>query len=126
MLKTKILPSLTLIELLVIIAVIGILATFAMPSYINAQRKAIDREAQTQLKLIQAAEGVYELETNSYGACGSNTACNTLLSIELPSGTADGGNWDYSVAVGAGFTATANGTRGTQNWSIDEDDEGAS
>ena len=113
----------SLIESLMVLVVIGILVTFAMPMYINARKGAIDKEAQTQLKLIQAAEDSYRLEIGNYIACADTTACNLTLRIDLPQG-----NWAYSVGSvsASGYTATATGTNGTQNWSIDQDDAEAS
>ncbi|MCF7874154.1 MAG: prepilin-type N-terminal cleavage/methylation domain-containing protein [Candidatus Omnitrophica bacterium] len=122
-------PSFTLIELLVVVVIVGIVATFAMPGFFGAQKKTIDKEARTNLKLIQTAEEIKEVEEGQYKPCGSNSACNTALSLDLPASVANGGNWDYSVtcssSCSSGFTAQATGSKGTQNWSIDEDAQDA-
>ncbi len=124
--------SFTIVELVIVVIIVGILVSFGMPAYLNARRKAIDREAQSQVKLLQAAEKVYRMETNQYIACSSNQDCNDKLHTELPSSIANGGNWDYQVinvnnaASPPTFTAQATGTAGSSNWQIDQDDEKAS
>lgn len=123
--------SFSIVELVIVVVVVAILVTLAMPAYISARRRAKDREARALLKLIQVAEKTYRLETSRYITCANNTACNTILRLDLPSGTASGGSWDYQVptvdntAVPPTFTANATGTQGTQNWTIDQDDNEA-
>ena len=120
----------SIVELIIVVIVVGILVSFGMPAYLKAKTKAIDREAQSQLKLIQAAQKVYRMETNNYIACVDNDDCDTKLNTELPPGTGNGGNWNYSVAVVGGVPPTFNvqavGSRGTSDWQIDQDDEKAS
>ncbi|MCF7917036.1 MAG: prepilin-type N-terminal cleavage/methylation domain-containing protein [Candidatus Omnitrophica bacterium] len=120
--------SFTLAELIIVVVIIGILAGIGIPRFLKAKRRTIDKEAQTNLKLIQTAERIHELEEGKYVNCSDNDNCSDKLDLDLPSSTASGGNWDYSVACGSfacdtGFTATATGREGTQNWTIDEDDE---
>ncbi|MFO8053234.1 MAG: type II secretion system protein [Candidatus Omnitrophota bacterium] len=127
--------SFTLLELIIVVLIVGILVSFAMPGFFGAQQKTIDREARTNLKLIQTAEKTHELEEGQYEACttgvaaNSNIHCNNVLGLDLPPSTANGGNWTYVVRLtggGTGFTVTATGTKGTQNWTIDEDADEAS
>jgi len=114
----KMKQSFTLVELIIIVVIVGIIATFGMPAWRNAQLKAEDREAQAMLRMIKAAENVVKLESNSYIACGSTTDCNTKLRLDiLPTG-----KWGYSVTSAAGsgkFCAQATGG-GTDSWYIDE------
>ena len=89
----------TLLELLMVIVIVGILATFAVPNYWRTHLRVLEREAQPMLSLIQAAERVRQLEGGSYLVCNSNTECNSLLSLELPTGSP---YWNYTVPVTAG------------------------
>lgn len=114
--------SFTLIELIIVVVVLAILVGLAMPWFFTAQERAIDREAQTNLRLIRTAQLHLELETGAFAGCNSNQACNNLLDIDLPPNTASGGNWNYRVTLtggGSGFTARAQGTRGSQGtWQV--------
>ena len=100
--------SFTLLELMLVVAIVGILATFAVPGYLGSRRRAEGRQASRQLKLLQDAEKLQFLEENAYAACAGITgagSCNTILELELPN---DG--WAYKVILAGGtngFVATA-------------------
>ncbi|MCK5492795.1 MAG: hypothetical protein KAJ14_06775 [Candidatus Omnitrophica bacterium] len=118
--KTKF--SFTIIETIIVVIVLGILVSFAMPAFINAKRKALDIEAQTQLKLIRAAERVYRLEVGGYVDCANNVTCNNRLNLDLPQPGVS--NWDYSVinSTVTTFDGQAQNGGGTSNWQIDENE----
>jgi len=121
---TKNKKAITLIELFIVVVIVGILAVFAMPAYLNAKRRAADHEAQTHLQLLQAAERIVCEETNSYTACAGN--CNTSLRINVP----ESATWTYNAipvgasctAVGASFCIEATGSAGNSNWHINDTD----
>ncbi len=56
----------TLIELMIVVAIIGILAAIAIPNFIRYQVKAKQAEATTSLKSIYTAQVSYFAETDSY------------------------------------------------------------
>lgn len=58
--------SFTLIELIIVVVIIGILSTFAMPAFRTTQERALDREAIANLKLIQAAQRIHRMERGFY------------------------------------------------------------
>jgi len=119
--------GLTLIEVMIVVIIIGIIISFAAPSYINSQRKARDKIARVQLELIQNAEKMHRLETGGYVACDGNLNCQDALDIDLPSSPRD---WKYKITVsGATFCAQASDGGGSQDyWSIrtNEDEAQAS
>ncbi|MFA7677376.1 MAG: type II secretion system protein [Candidatus Omnitrophota bacterium] len=113
-----------LIELTVVIVVLGIIFAFAVPAFINAKQEAQDKEARTNLELIQDAEKMYRLERQGYAECSGTGDCNDVLDLDLtPSGY-----WAYSVPTGfvdntvlpPKFCAQA--VHGTRSWHIDQDD----
>lgn len=122
--------SVTLLELMVVLSVLAVLLSFAVPTYFKAQRRARDRIARSQLELIQEAEKMQRLEVGSYIACTDNLSCQTALDIDLPQGTRD---WVYSVPAGTvdntsippTFCAQATGGGGSSDWHIDQDDDEA-
>ena len=57
----------TLIELMIVVAIIGILAAIAIPNFLKFQAKSKQSEAKTNLKGIYTAETGYFGEQNTYG-----------------------------------------------------------
>jgi type IV pilus assembly protein PilA len=64
MLKGK--KGFTLIELMIVVAIIGILAAIAIPNFLKFQAKSKQSEAKTNLKGIYTAETGYFGENNAY------------------------------------------------------------
>ena len=56
----------SLIELMVVVAIIGILASIAIPNFQRFQRKARQSEAKTQLTGLYTAEKAFHAEWNIY------------------------------------------------------------
>ena len=59
----------TLIELMIVVAIIGILAAIAIPSFLAMQLRAKRSELPTNLDAIRTAEKAYHAEWDSYTAC---------------------------------------------------------
>jgi len=57
----------TLIELMIVVAIIGILAAIAIPNFLKFQAKSKQSEAKTNLAGIFTAETAYFGEANTYG-----------------------------------------------------------
>lgn len=114
----------TLLELLVVLVIIGILSALSITNYAKTRERAHDREAQSALSLIQAAERVRRLRSAAYyppsGTEGDIGNINTNLKLSL----AEQG-WDYSIAGGTD-TFNASATRNGRTWSINQVDSGAS
>jgi type IV pilus assembly protein PilA len=97
----------TLVELMVVVAIIGILATLALPQYTKFQAKARQTEAKVSLNAAYVAEKGFATENNSFTGCLTNIGFGR-----------DGSKFYYSVgffnvpAAGCGPTgapATAQG-----------------
>lgn len=105
----------TLIELIIVVIVIGILATIAVPQYMTATERAYGGKARNALALISQGEKLRRAETDTYTAYGNKAQINAGLGtyIELDAVAADA-DWNYSVdnVSATAFRAVATRIRG--------------
>lgn len=63
----------TLIELLIVVAIIGILAAIAVPNFLNAQIRAKLARCTSDMKALKSATQMYEMDNGSaFGHQGAN------------------------------------------------------
>ncbi len=110
--------SVTLLELMVVLIIVATLAILALPQLRVARENALDKEAQANLKLIQAAEKIYRMEASFYTACADRVAINQTLLLDIPSTN----NWTYNVVIaGNDFTGQAIRISDGRDWCIQKD-----
>ena len=124
MLKGK--KGFTLIELMIVVAIIGILAAIAIPNFLRFQAKSKQSEAKTNLGGIFTAETAYFGEKNSFGDLNVvswaptgtpryrytlGTAANDLgdRTVTIVPADWNGCPVGISLVTPAGFTAGAQG-----------------
>ena len=73
----------TLIELLIVVAIIGILAAIAVPNFLNAQTRAKVARVKGDLRAIVMACESYHLDSNSYPAKIVSGFAGTWLSPDV-------------------------------------------
>jgi type IV pilus assembly protein PilA len=66
----------TLIELMIVVAIIGILAAIAIPNFLRFQLKSKTSEAKVNLAAIRTAEESYLAEFGSYVVAAASPAVN--------------------------------------------------
>ncbi len=113
----------TLIELMITVAVIGILAGIAYPSYQDSVRKSRRADAKAALLGLANAMERHFTETNSYcdaGGPGGANSCGSAINdtgtsgiYNIPNQTANFYNITISAATAATYTLQAEPT-GTQ------------
>jgi type IV pilus assembly protein PilA len=89
----------TLIELMIVIAIIGILAAIAIPQFSAYRKRAFNAAAETDVRNISTAQEAYYVDHQSYGA---------LADVETPK---------YGYVRSTGVTPSVAGS-GTSSYSI--------
>ncbi|MDR7419647.1 MAG: prepilin-type N-terminal cleavage/methylation domain-containing protein [Armatimonadota bacterium] len=101
----------TLIELVVVLAILGILIGLAIPRYLGSRRSVLVIEADNILQELKTTAWGYYQQYNSWAGLPTGAIpMSNPLGIEPP----PAGCWDYSIetasAVSVAFRATADPT----------------
>lgn len=112
----------SLVELMIVVAIIGVLAALAVPKFQSFQAKAKQSEAKSNLSHIYTLEQSYFGDQDKY----------TIDKAELGFSTQGHTRYDYDITIGAGgatFVGTATATSNSviaadcafkDKWSIDD------
>ena len=100
----------TLIELMIVIAIIGILAAIAIPNFVSYRQRSYNSAAQSDLKNATTAQEAYYVDWGTYATTttklGAGGWVQTAKVTFSPSGSA------------AGYTMSAMHTSGNETWTI--------
>lgn len=100
----------TLIELMIVIAIIGILAAIAIPNFMSYQKRSFDATAQSDLKNAMTTQEAYFQAYENYADSNTklrNSGFITTAKITL------------SVAASsAGYTMTAYHSNSNNTWTV--------
>lgn len=101
----------TLVELMIVVAILGILAAIAVPTYRGYISAAKKSEAKANLETLRLLEEQYYADNRAYFAGVYNTTTTTLSALGFQPGAAASLHYNYAVAFNGGdnqtFTATA-------------------
>ena len=106
----------TLLEMLIVVIVIAVLATIAVPQFVNVAERGRESKARTNVNIIAETERRLESESGAFTAASTDAACLATFGVD----SASDPDWTYRVTVDNTvsprlFTITATRNGGTNN-----------
>ncbi len=88
----------TLIELIIVVVIIGILASIAIPKFGNTKEKAYVAGMKADLRNLVTAEEAYFAEYVTYATATSNLNYNVSTGNTITLGTTTGTGWNATAS----------------------------
>ncbi|MFH1982590.1 MAG: prepilin-type N-terminal cleavage/methylation domain-containing protein [Pseudomonadota bacterium] len=103
----------TLIELMIVIAIIGILAAIAIPNFVSYRQRSYDAASLSDMKNMMTAQEAYFVDDMTYKTFAATTGTVALPALSLTK--------NVSLALtgsNSGYTMTAYHTAGKYSWTV--------
>ena len=110
----------TLLELLTVVAIVGVLAAIAIPQFALYRQKTFDARAESDLRNAAGAQEYYFASNHAYVTCTTAATCEA----NLPGYNRSAGINLTMTAAKNSFTGTASHSSGTKTFSYDSENGG--
>src|SRR3954463_2022774 len=87
----------SLIELLIVVAIIGIIAAIAIPNLLASRRAANEGSAQSSLRTVHSAQATYQATTGNGAFSGTLSGLQTVNLIDPVLGTGSKSGYNFTL-----------------------------
>ena len=102
----------SLIELLIVVAIIGIVSTIAVPQLMDAIDRGRQRRTMADMRSLSTANGTYRVDAGLYAETLAALSPNYM--IEIPGGDGWGNEWLYASLGARGYAIDSLGADGLE------------